>query len=392
MSLAATQGQLDVSQDKWFGSLDAFNSVHAGNKDLGDVVEIKVGDFSLPLQTILATSQSFLPKATYQQLGSLSKALEILQIKYSSNQELQTLKASVLAKTSQINPEKYVDNGPVRLWTQSFGNPNNPTLLLSIGAGTSGIFWPKAFCVALAQAGFHVVIYDPRGVGKSTHVDYKAAPYNLTHMKGDILVILEAYGIKQAHIAGFSMGGCIAAMLGAENADKILSITLIASTSDLGCLSGPSTLPAPSAEVVTWIMKVHAATKQNTTFEEQVELQLEGWKILNGEKKEFPVEFYRELVVESLKRGQNPNALVDHGEAQKNSIQLVKDALPMVKVPALIIQGEVDPGFNEKHGFALRASIPTAKSLVVISGMGHAIPPHAFDQLVGLLVKHTKIQ
>ncbi len=45
MSLAATQGQLDVSQDKWFGSLDAFNSVHAGNKDLGDVVEIKVGTF-----------------------------------------------------------------------------------------------------------------------------------------------------------------------------------------------------------------------------------------------------------------------------------------------------------------------------------------------------------
>jgi alpha-beta hydrolase superfamily lysophospholipase len=61
-----------------------------------------------------------------------------------------------------------VQNGDITLATQSFGSPDNPAILLVMGATTSMLGWPDALCEALAASGHFVIRFDHRDTGRST--------------------------------------------------------------------------------------------------------------------------------------------------------------------------------------------------------------------------------
>lgn len=242
---------------------------------------------------------------------------------------------SSLAGPVRAGQEKFVEHGPVQLWTETFGRSENPALLLIIGAGTQSIFWPTAFCERLSQEGFFVIRYDHRDTGLSSSIDYATHPYDLLDLASDALAILDAYQIQKAHVVGFSMGGCISAILGAYHSDRIHTIVPMATTSDLASLAGAGTLPKPNAEIEQWIGELIETSAREMTREEQVQLQLKGWRILNGKTASFDEGFYRQLVIEALDRGQNSNAFKHHFAAQMASVEQIKIALSLVRVPAL---------------------------------------------------------
>jgi pimeloyl-ACP methyl ester carboxylesterase len=62
---------------------------------------------------------------------------------------------------------------------------------------------------ALAQAGFHAVAPDLRGYGRSDRPD-EVEKYTLLHYVGDIVGLLDAFGVKQAVIAGHDVGATVA--------------------------------------------------------------------------------------------------------------------------------------------------------------------------------------
>jgi pimeloyl-ACP methyl ester carboxylesterase len=59
-----------------------------------------------------------------------------------------------------------------------------------------------------------------------------------------------------------------------------------------------------------------------------------------------------------------------------------------IAVPALVVQGEVDPLFPPAHGEALRQRIPGAR-LLVLPQTGHDVPPATWDLFVPALLEHT---
>ena len=59
----------------------------------------------------------------------------------------------------------------ITLAYESFGEPGDPPLLLIQGLGMQMIGWPEEFCEQLAAEGFHVVRFDNRDVGHSTHLE-----------------------------------------------------------------------------------------------------------------------------------------------------------------------------------------------------------------------------
>ena len=61
-----------------------------------------------------------------------------------------------------------VHRGAVRLATEAFGESEKPPIVLIMGATASMLFWPDAFCEALANAGRFVIRYDNRDTGLST--------------------------------------------------------------------------------------------------------------------------------------------------------------------------------------------------------------------------------
>jgi pimeloyl-ACP methyl ester carboxylesterase len=68
-------------------------------------------------------------------------------------------------------------------------------------------FWTNNFCQHLANQGFLTIRYDHRDMGESSEIDWQRSPYSMLDLTKDVILIMDSYGIKKAHLVGFSMGG-----------------------------------------------------------------------------------------------------------------------------------------------------------------------------------------
>ena len=68
-------------------------------------------------------------------------------------------------------PEQLCDvGGGITLCYETFGDPSDPTALLIMGLGMQMVAWQEDFCQELAGRGLHVVRFDNRDIGHSTHL------------------------------------------------------------------------------------------------------------------------------------------------------------------------------------------------------------------------------
>jgi 3-oxoadipate enol-lactonase len=77
---------------------------------------------------------------------------------------------------------------------------------------------------------YRVLRYDTRGHGRSSTTP---GPYSIAMLGDDAAALLDALGIRAAHVAGLSMGGMIAQQLGARYPDKVLSLALCDTASEM---------------------------------------------------------------------------------------------------------------------------------------------------------------
>ena len=61
-------------------------------------------------------------------------------------------------------------------YTETFGDPADPPVLLVMGLGAQLLAWREGFCTALVDRGHFVVRYDNRDIGLSTHLDGAPRP------------------------------------------------------------------------------------------------------------------------------------------------------------------------------------------------------------------------
>lgn len=97
-----------------------------------------------------------------------------------------------------------------------------PVLMLHGNGEDHGIFGPTID--AAVAAGFAVVAIDSRAQGKSTR---GTAPLTYELMADDALAVLDALGIPEAHVLGFSDGGIEALLLARDHADRVRSLTVL---------------------------------------------------------------------------------------------------------------------------------------------------------------------
>src|SRR4051794_15734925 len=142
-----------------------------------------------------------------------------------------------------------VDAAGVEICLETFGDPRNPTVLLISGATTSMDCWEPTFCGRLAEGGRFVVRYDHRDTGRSTASPAGKPEYTSEDLATDPLRVLDALGVSRAHLVGVSMGGGIAQWLAVHDADRVQTITLIA-TSAAGERDTADPLPPPDARIM----------------------------------------------------------------------------------------------------------------------------------------------
>src|SRR5262249_4618114 len=91
-------------------------------------------------------------------------------------------------------------------------------------------FWDREFIDLLVTGGRYVIRFDARDASRSSWVDFEKHPYNLVDLAGDLVAILDAYGIGKAHLVGVSAGAMLGQQSAIDHPDRLASLTSISST------------------------------------------------------------------------------------------------------------------------------------------------------------------
>ena len=291
-------------------------------------------------------------------------------------------------------PPQIVKANGIDICHEIFGDADAEPLLLIMGLGAQMIHWDDEFCRQLAARGFRVIRFDNRDIGKSSHLSGGkrltaleliklrllkipvAATYKLIDMARDTIALMDALGIRTAHIVGASMGGMIAQEIALAFPERVRSLTSIMST------TGNPRIPGPTRKAGAVLMAPPQATK-----EEYFARYAHTFKVLrNGS---FPEDeaLDRSRAERTYARGLNPAGVGRQLRAILASGSR-KERLASVKAPTLVIHGTVDPLVHPEGGKDTAASIPGAE-LLMIKGMGHALPIPMWPEIIDAIDKHA---
>jgi pimeloyl-ACP methyl ester carboxylesterase len=271
-------------------------------------------------------------------------------------------------------------NGVV-LYTESFGDSADPTILLIMGATASGIWWPEEFCDELARRGRFVIRYDHRDTGRSTKGSSGRIDYSVEDLADDGVAVLRGYGLERAHFVGMSLGGFLSQLIALKYPSDVLSLTLIASE-PLG--PGDSDVPAIDAKVLA-----HHARSGDLDWSNRalvLDHVVAGRRLLAGSAHPFDEASIRNLAEQDFDRTRNRLVSMNHGLLAGGEQWF--NRLDEVRVPALVIHGTEDPVLNYAHGLSLAKALPRA-TLLTLKGAGHELHRDDWIDIINAIDRHT---
>ncbi len=276
----------------------------------------------------------------------------------------------------------------IRLEVEEHGPSTGEPLLLIMGLGMQLVAWHEEFVEVLVGRGFRVIRFDNRDIGLSQDFDhlgvpnlaYEAikhamglavrSPYSLFDMAGDTAALLDALGIRAAHVCGASMGGMIAQHLAAQFPQRVKSLTLMMTS------SGARRLPGPSLKVRGAML----ANPADPSFAGIVEHHVGIYKLIGSPGYPSDDDWLRRRLGMSVRRSYRPR-----GSARQLTA-IVADGdrtalLSHIRAPTQVLHGLDDPLVPVAAGRDLAARIEGAR-LDIVEGMGHDLPMALWPRFV----------
>lgn len=284
------------------------------------------------------------------------------------------------ATSGQINVEqgiKMIEPHDIEIATQAFGSPNDPALILVMGATASMLGWPDELCAALANHGFYVIRFDHRDTGKSTTVQPGEATYTVEDMAADVVGVMDSYGLDSAHIMGMSLGGYISQIVALTHPGRVRSLTLLASE-PLGW-DGPA-LPHISQKFLDHFGSLASLNWSSET--ETTEFLLTSERLSAGSGQDFDETYMRSRIEQILARTSSPASMFNH--ATLDTRQDWTGRFREITVPVRILHGADDPILPVENGEALAAGI-AGSQLIVLDGVGHELPLSKVEIIADLI-------
>jgi pimeloyl-ACP methyl ester carboxylesterase len=287
--------------------------------------------------------------------------------------------------------ERFCDVGRgVTLCYETFGDPDDTPIVLIMGLATQMIAWHEEFCEQLADRGFHVVRFDNRDIGRSTHFDFRPPTvlemvrrrvrpeqYSLSDMAEDTAALLRELGVAPAHVVGASMGGMIGQVLAAEHPEAVRSLVSIMST------TGSRWQGQPALSVYRYLL-----TPPPRDRDGYIERAAAVFGLVGSTGFDRDEQYIRERAGRAYDRGYDVRA----GGRQLGAIVASGDRTRMlrrIKAPTLVIHGTVDKMIRPSGGRATAKTIPGAR-LIMIEGMGHDLPRGAWPRLLDAISEHAR--
>jgi len=276
---------------------------------------------------------------------------------------------------------------------ETIGNPISKPLLLIAGLGSQMLAWSDEMCEILANRGFFVIRFDNRDVGLSTKfedagmpnfVEINAAysrgeipevPYTLEDMSDDAIGILDILNIDKAHICGASMGGMIAQIIAYKQPSRVLSLTVIMSTT--GNPDLPQAKPEIMAQFFAPVPSEREAYIEETVKRDSLIYGTYAYDEKQGRDyrtKEYDRSYYPEGIARQLA------AMAVPGN--------IKPRISAIRAPTLVVHGREDPFNSIEAGKEIAKTIPGAE-LLILDGMGHSFPREVIPDIVNALVANS---
>ncbi len=272
-------------------------------------------------------------------------------------------------------PTQHARANGIEIAYEAFGDRDGSPVLLVMGLGTQMIAWPDELCAMLAARGHHVIRFDNRDSGLSTHlvgvraphvldvlVRRREPPYRIDDMADDAAGLLDALGLDSAHVVGASMGGFIAQTLAIRHPARVRSLALMMTSTGSRLVGHAKPRLAPRL-----LRRVGAVDRETA-----VARAVETFRLIGSVGYDFDEDHIRDLAVRSFERG------YDRGGYLRQLAAVVAqddrtEVLKRLRMPTVVMHGLNDPLVAVSGGIAIARAVRGSK-FVGFQGMGHDLP------------------
>jgi len=262
----------------------------------------------------------------------------------------------------------------INVEVERHGDPAATPLLMIRGLGSQIIHWPDDMINGFVAAGFHVITYDNRDAGLSQMFD-DAPNYTVADMAADGIGVLDALGIERAHVLGISMGGMILQSMLLDHRERLLSATIIMSS------SRAEGLPGRTPEMEELLFKDPGDPGRD--LDGVVNHILHCDRVWGSPGFPFDEAERRAFIIRAIERSYRPDGVMRQGMAVMAGDSMA-DRLGEVTTPVLVIHGDSDALLAVEHGRDIAARIPGAR-YEEIAGMGHDLDGGVGPIVVGMV-------
>lgn len=282
-----------------------------------------------------------------------------------------------------VSEELFAPVGPDQeICYQTFGDPSGQPLLLVMGLSGPMTWWPIEFCEGLVRAGFFVIRYDNRDVGRSFRGQGRVrrrdlvraflgrpvdAPYSISDMAGDGVAVLDHLGIDRADICGMSMGGMIVQTMALEHPTRVRSVTSVMST------TGSRRVGWQHPSLIPRLLRSPGRGR-----EAYADATATFWSYIGSPGYPTDLAEVRQRALETYDRGISSSGVLRQMMAILTQPNRTR-ALAKLPMPATVIHGKADKMVHVSGGKATARA--AGAELVLIDGMGHDLPRDLWPQI-----------
>ena len=255
----------------------------------------------------------------------------------------------------------FIDVGGYRIHYYALGPSDGSVAVLVHGLGGRSEDWGK-LAPFLAKAGYRVYLPDLPGFGQSEK------PANFSYSVSDeariVAGFLDAMGLKQVDLAGWSMGGWIVQLVAAQHPDRVRRLMLLDS-------AGLYVKPDWDTKLFT---PVSAAELDKFDA------------LLMPHPPQLP-----EFVVKDILRTSHERSWIIRRalDSMLTGRDTTDHLLPNLKMPVLIVWGDVDHITPLSEGQKMHQLIPQSQ-MSVIPGCGHLAPNECAGQIGPAILSFLK--
>ncbi len=244
-----------------------------------------------------------------------------------------------------------INAGDHYLYYETAGDPAASPLLIIAGLSD---YTPKcAWQVAGLAGDYFIVTFDNRGAGRSSPV---SPGYSVADMTADAVAVLDAVGISQTHVFGFSLGGMSALHLTLGYPERVKRLVL-------GCTSAGGRLTIyPEERVISSLVQPQLSGDRREDFYNGL------WLSVSERSVQEQPDLIKALEEISLANPQSPEGYA--AQIQALLSHDVAGRLGELRAPTLVLHGEEDRMIPLENGRLLDEHIQGAK-LIVYPDAGH---------------------